>query len=142
MATCLHFSIFHGSMSMSACFHVSISMSPFLHFSTFPDFHRQKIELMENGHFRLFSANGKRNWQASIFFCCKRERKNGRLFYLVGNNRRLLFLQTCSFIVKSVTLATVQLCLELRLPHRKPERPVLYIQPIGLYAYERGIVQN
>jgi hypothetical protein len=38
---------------------------------------------MENGNFRLFSANGKRKWQTSVCLL-QTETENGRLFSLIG----------------------------------------------------------
>jgi hypothetical protein len=45
--------------------------------------YEQKIELTENGYFRLFAANGKRKRQTSVCLL-QTEIENGSSFILVG----------------------------------------------------------
>ncbi len=77
----------HVSMCPCLCLNVSMSPSPCLHayVSTFPEFRKKKMELTENGNFRLFSANGKLNWQTSICLL-QMETENRCLFSLVVGN--------------------------------------------------------
>jgi hypothetical protein len=65
MSPCLHVSTsprLHASvspylhLSMSPCVHVSLSPCFHGHVSTFPEFRKRKMELMENGNRRLFAV--------------------------------------------------------------------------------------
>jgi hypothetical protein len=48
----------------------------------FPEFHKQKTELTENGNFRLFAANRKQKWQTSARLL-QTETENESFFLLV-----------------------------------------------------------
>jgi hypothetical protein len=67
----------------------------------FPEFRTWKIELMDNGNFRLVAANrnGKRP-----FFDCKWKQKQKFVFLCwltLNGNRQLLFQQTCPSMQKT-----------------------------------------
>jgi hypothetical protein len=130
MSPCLHFYMcpcVHVSMcpcvhvSMSPCLYVSISICPFLylhvsksscHFSTFLEFCKLKMELTENGNFRLCSANGKPKRQTSVCLL-QMELENARLISMVANDncsQWLLFQQTCSSMLLSLNLMSWLFC--------------------------------
>jgi hypothetical protein len=50
----------------------------------FPEFRKQKMELTENGNFRLFAENRKQKRQTSVCLL-KMETENESLSSLVGN---------------------------------------------------------
>jgi hypothetical protein len=81
MSSCLHVSMFPCLyVSMSLCLHVSMSMSMSPRFRNTAN----GTELTENGHFRLFYANGKRKQKTET------ETENGRLCSLVGKQSMVI----------------------------------------------------
>jgi hypothetical protein len=53
----------------------------------FPEVHKRKTELAENGNFRLFAANGKNGNGKLPFVCCKRKRKTKVCFPGSANDK-------------------------------------------------------
>jgi hypothetical protein len=83
----------------------SMSLSPCLHVS---GFRKQKMELTENGIFRLFSAMENRTGKLPFVFCKRKQEKEVRFFWSANDKRQSTIAVSTNVHINGTTYSKIK----------------------------------